>query len=181
MKLTEGTIARALWMKFGRQAYAAPNIHFFAFESDLLILRKSGLITEYEIKLTKSDFKADFKKKARIRFKKTRERAHAKHGLGNMMTRHEYLEARLGANRFYYVIPEELLPEISVPHWAGLITCRPSRSMDHCWIDQRKPAKLIHSTSFPDSAKSKILLSTYYRYWQNYAIKDISLRMTRTK
>jgi len=170
MGLTAGIIARRLWFKFGRQSYAAPNIYVFAFESDFLLLRKSGLITEYEIKLTKADFLADTKKKARI---KTGTHKWA------TMNRYEYLESGLGPNRFYYVIPEELLPEIALPNWAGLITCRPWGN-GSCSLYQRKNAKLLHSKNLM-TKRDKILMSTYYRYWQNFSDKDINTNMKRTK
>ncbi len=39
-----------------------PNVKLYDYEADLLRITKAGFLHEYEIKLTKSDYKADFKK-----------------------------------------------------------------------------------------------------------------------
>ena len=43
--------------------YVIENLYVFSWESDKLIETRSGLIYEFEIKVSKADFKNDFKKK----------------------------------------------------------------------------------------------------------------------
>lgn len=66
-KLTAKDIEKAIISKFHKtgNCLVVPNTFYFRhdLESDLLVFRKSGIIEEIEIKVTKSDFKADFLKK----------------------------------------------------------------------------------------------------------------------
>ena len=45
------------------QKYVMENLYVFGWESDKLIETRSGLIYEFEIKISKADFKNDFKNK----------------------------------------------------------------------------------------------------------------------
>ena len=168
-KLSEGTIAKTLWRKYGIGQLAAANIYYWAFESDLLILRKSGYAVEYEIKLSIADWKAGLKKTKRIGL-----------GLQNTQTRHEFLTSGKGANMFYYVAPEEVLKRVEIPDWAGVIVARENRSANFCITGIRKNARFLHKKKQPPGLEKKILTSCYYKYWQHYAAKDINL-MRRTQ
>lgn len=70
-------------------------------ESDFLSITRAGLITECEIKRSRSDFKADFKKKQK----------------------HELLAKRKNSpvQYFYYVCPEGIIDVKDLPPYAGLI------------------------------------------------------------
>lgn len=70
MKVTEATLQAILMhraMEVIKHELVLPNTGahwgtFYAWEADLISVTKSGLIHEYEIKLTKSDYRADFGK-----------------------------------------------------------------------------------------------------------------------
>ena len=64
-KFTEEYIQDKLngFFSMSTQKYILENLYVFDWESDKFIETRSGLIYEFEIKVTKSDFKADFKKK----------------------------------------------------------------------------------------------------------------------
>lgn len=70
----------------------------FYYEVDILVITPPGYAYEIEIKTTKPDFYADFKKK------------------------HYHDSKRI--KRFYYAVPDYLLPEIidDIPDYAGIIT-----------------------------------------------------------
>lgn len=76
--------------------------NFFAgsYEMDVFRLTDKGIIYEYEIKISRADFKKDFKKAG-------------KHSL--MVTKKCY------CNRFYFVTPEDLVHQNEIPDYAGLI------------------------------------------------------------
>ena len=147
--MTEKQIAKKLFDKWLRSDVSAHNINFFRFESDVLALKKSGYMTEYEIKLTLSDFRADFKKKCR--------------GL----SRHEFLEKGFGANRFYYVVPDELIEKIHpmIPEWCGIISLWHHNDDNKLVIHIQKSAKLLHKNTFDDKARMKILTAMYWKAW----------------
>jgi hypothetical protein len=174
---TEMDVAAAVWRKWGVKGLSAPNIHHFAFESDVLVLRDSGTLIEYEIKLTKADYMNDFKKKARINPNNKNNRAPQifinEKGL---TTRHEYLQSGLGANMFYYVLPTELIERVEVPEFAGIISVRETNSTYRCRCALRRKAKMLHKDKFGDAVKKKIHQSLYYRYWQNFSQRCVVKR-----
>lgn len=64
--MTEKTIQKALLRKFDSHIYKFCNTYFFKNESDFLSFLSSGFCYEFEIKISRSDFKADFKKERHI-------------------------------------------------------------------------------------------------------------------
>lgn len=61
-KLTEKSIQKALYIAFSSHKYKFTNAYYFSNESDWLSFLDSGFCYECEIKISRSDFKADFKK-----------------------------------------------------------------------------------------------------------------------
>lgn len=176
--MTESQIATAVWNKWGRQGLAAPNIHHYAFESDILVLKKSGYTIEYEIKISHSDFLADRKKKAVISPNDKNKRLPNYFIDTKGISRYEYLEQGLGANRFYYVLPKDLVPEEEIPDWAGIIYARPGRA-SRVYVHIARSPKKLHSNKAEEKVKDKILQSTYFRYWQNFAVQDLNIKRTK--
>ncbi|APZ82881.1 hypothetical protein [Flavobacterium phage FL-1] len=60
--MTEKLIQKALLRFFSSHKYVFTNTYFFSNESDFLSFLSSGFCYECEIKISRSDFKADFKK-----------------------------------------------------------------------------------------------------------------------
>jgi len=76
-------------------SWGLPNMH----ECDVFVVKKSGYAVEVEIKRTKADLLADFKKK------------------------HDHSDIRI--REFYYALPEKLLETCTelIPEHAGIIKC----------------------------------------------------------
>lgn len=69
------------------------------FETDMLVVTKSGYATGFEIKVSKSDLKADLRKKHLTR-------------INDPLKGREWFEKYYGKfKHFYYVVPEHLLDE----------------------------------------------------------------------
>lgn len=86
-----------------KRNFACRNVKYFYsdWECDALSLNKSGYLTEYEVKISRSDFFADFKKH-----------------------RHQFFEMEIEShtpNYFYYACPPELIKPIELPTYAGLV------------------------------------------------------------
>ena len=85
-----------------RTHIVVPNVSwgFFNHECDLFLIRKSGYGFEVEIKRSKSDMQADFKKK------------------------HTHGDRKNRIVQLYYAFPKELLPKVEdlVPKDCGIIT-----------------------------------------------------------
>lgn len=98
-----------------RQHIIVPNISwgFGMHECDLFIIKKSGVVVEVEIKRSKSDLLADFKK------------GHNHHDRQNRIT------------ELYFALPEELYESCKdlIPEGAGIITC-------YRWTDYKKRERL---------------------------------------
>ncbi len=82
-------------------------------ECDVLRITPSNIVYEYEIKTSRSDFKADFKKK----YKHSR--------LSNTISKNnEYIKwsGHPGIpNYFTYVVPKDMVKPTEIPEYAGLI------------------------------------------------------------
>jgi hypothetical protein len=100
--LTCKQIQQTLFTTYGKGgSIVVPNCCALTHEADLLVLRKTGYIAEFEIKVSRSDFKADFKK----------------------VDKHNFLRAghKWCANEFYYACEDGLIKPDEVPEYAGLV------------------------------------------------------------
>lgn len=69
--MTEKDIQRALWIKYRHHKYRFLNTYFFSSEQDYLTFLQNGYCWEFEIKVSKSDFWADFRKKKHLQYTNT--------------------------------------------------------------------------------------------------------------
>ena len=84
--------------------YKAENLWIYTWESDFWLMTKSNLCYEFEIKISKTDFKNEFKHKIE------------KHSL--LENKNEEL---IKPNYFYFAVPENLISIEDIPEYAGLI------------------------------------------------------------
>ena len=128
-----------------------PNTHLFAWEADLVVLTASNYVTEVEVKVSLSDWRADAKKD------KFKDKNFAKH-----------------VKRFYYAVPEALYDQhlhspVEIPEYAGVLVFRPSlqRFAEVLEADNRPGVSAIK-----DSDRQRLLRSLYFRYHRQF-IKGI--------
>ncbi len=129
---------------YNRYYPIVPNSYIFAWESDLLAVSKeTNYITEYEVKISRNDFKADFKKLD-------------KHQLISDCYKYNFTSDI--PNYFYYATPPGLLDKSEVPRYAGLI---------EIGIGFRiaKRAPLLHKEIFQKDSIDILLKKMYYKYW----------------
>lgn len=118
-------------------------------EMDIMAIRPSGYVEEIEVKLTKSDYAADFRKTLNI-----------KDGLVNK-NKHQALKEGLSlCNRFYFLMPQDLADGIVVPEHAGLYILSNSG-----WIELIKKAPLLHRRKITPEIEMNVLKNLQYRYW----------------
>lgn len=140
--------------------YFTENLNVYDWESDVLKITKSGYAYEFEIKISRSDFKNDFKHKKK---------------------KHTLLESKENSskipNYFYYVVPEGLVSEEEVPEYAGLIyvlgTIMGKGSVYYQFQEIKKAPKL-HSNKI-DEISLNLIDKFYYNYihWKHKHEKDI--------
>lgn len=162
--MNEIFIKRALFWEFNNHDYRLFNVYVFGDEADFFCISKTGYATEFEIKVSKSDFKADFKKKKK----------HEKYADKSRTYK---------PNRFYYVVPDGLIDVKDVPTYAGLIYICESASAPMKYV---KKAPLLHREKPMQNVKfvRELLSKFYYRYsdvMRKYEIPQWSVVFKQTK
>jgi len=106
--MTEKTIQRDLILYLLRNGFRcfAPNISIRFGEADLLGVRSSGYAEEFEIKISRSDYKADAKKRCKHYFYSCAKRL--------MDVKYKYVP-----NKFSYVLADGIDPN-PIPEYAGM-------------------------------------------------------------
>jgi len=105
-----------------------PNFCYKSLEADVFKRTKNGYITEFEIKISRSDYFADFKK--------------------SNGDKHNRLKSGDSiCNKFYFVVPRGLITKEEIPDYAGLIT------YNNKYFQVEKMAPFIHKRK-PDSIET---------------------------
>lgn len=131
------------------------------FECDVIEITKAGFFTEYEIKLSRSDFAADQHK-------------HSRHWVFNddlqkygynSVNKHKAIAAKKGPSRFYFVCPEHLLEQSDLPVWAGLIWAHEWKNHKppfNVQLSIQRPAPKLHKCKV--DFRREIEATCYYRF-----------------
>ena len=101
--MTAQEIQTAIIKQFHDKDLCMPNFYHGLWECDVFRLQPNGYIIEYEVKVSKSDFLADFKKKR------------------SGIEKHKQIEKGGRCNRFYFVAPQGLVTVEDIPPYCGLI------------------------------------------------------------
>jgi len=151
MKFAEPDIQKALSLLFGNYEYRLQNAFVFENESDWFGLSKSTHYAyEVEVKITKSDFKADFKKPRHKKYT-------------------EYFSKKEGfcPNCFYYAVPERMISVGDVPEYAGLIYVNKT---GNSYVVKRAP--YIHRNKLN---LDRILKEKFYHRYLEYKHKFVMI------
>lgn len=135
--MTAKDIERRLELKYCNALYTVPNVYFFKWESDFLVVQRSGIIIEVETKISVADYKKDFCK----------------------INKHEDLKNRVPniPNKFYYACPENLIKVEDIPEYAGLLYID---SIGR--ITEVKKAPVLHKNKL--EYKDNLITKFYYGY-----------------
>lgn len=141
--------------------YIMPNISWswLSWEADLISFTRAGYMNEFEIKVSRCDFKKDFDKPKHRQFR---------HGIGSPRT----------PNYFWYVATPRSFP-LCIPDYAGLIEARPHRANFGIVVfsEIRKP-KLIHKVKVPDEGKLAMLNACTMKYWKLHRVAKPGCEVT---
>ena len=151
-----------------RYEIVAPNIYLdWNFnEMDIMGLRRSGYIDEVEIKLSKSDFGADFKKKVMVMGdEKFSSRGGDYHKYSEIL-KHDALQKGLPpCNYFSFLMPKSLADKCEIPHYTGLYVYHDTEC-GRGRIVEIKKAPLLHKRKIDDVKKYEVGRKMAYRYWK---------------
>ena len=163
--MTELEVQKAIYKNYYRTGYKffIPNIYLFDWESDLLGVNTSDYLIEYEVKVTRADFKNDMKKKERHHTLETGMKKKHSRKSYNVETG-KYEETNIGEikanrpNKFYYVCPKGVIKKEDVPSYCGLIY------LDDRYLRQIKAAPFLHKRKINDKFYKKVFLSVVCRF-----------------
>ena len=165
MNKNEKMVIRKIYLQWLQSDIVAHNVNIFRFESDILALKSSGYTTEYEIKMSVSDFRNDFKKKKYVNtsdYNKQKE----------YISKHDFIKSGQGANRFYYCMPIKVFEKVQneIPEFAGIVIfILPKDGVStNTVVWAKRSAKLIRKDK-PDynEIKNSILVAMYYKSWNS--------------
>lgn len=171
-KFTEEYIQKKLnrFLASSTQKYVLENLYVFKWESDKFIETRSGLIYEFEIKISRSDFKADFDKKDKHVILEGKEehipsyeevkKRFTRYG-SDVNDKYYRTENFKKPNYFYYAVPEGMIDASEVPEYAGLIYVLPegeNKASDGKWCYDGqyivKKAPKLHDKKYTDEELS---------------------------
>lgn len=125
-------------------------------ECDLAEFTDGGRFTEFEVKISRSDFAADARK---TECSASTWLAALRHG--PWLTKHQALKVGhpSGPNRFYFVTPLGLVVRSEIPSWAGWMT------INGRTISEVIKAPPLHRGRKTPSEMEAFRKCFYYRYW----------------
>ena len=157
---TEKAIQNALYCfcALKRHELIVPNSKVFGWESDMVSVTQAGYMFEFEVKLSRSDFRADAKKIKSQYMVNPIQQSWGK---------------AVGVNRpnyFYYVVPPDLVAVEELPSFAGLIYaewhppdyalyCQPARVI--------RIAPKLHTDKINEWQRRQLHRAVTFRYWRD--------------
>ena len=143
--MNERLIQNLIWKDLagrthGYAGLVVPNCTVFSWESDLIHVSRKHLVTEYEIKISRSDFRADLKK--------------IRHRILSLIKEYER-----GPSRFYYAVPRDLIEPNEIPEHAGLIYVYPVFQIV-------KTAPQLHALPLSEEQRQRLQFNMIARYWR---------------
>lgn len=164
-KLTVKELQQCIYSLYKAKGYKWFSLNTFGvgeFEADFIAIHPENLFAvEFEIKRSRSDFLADFKKK----------------------NKHDLLKkGKWPINQFYFVAERGVLNIKQIPYHLGLITVEKipyykefkkgaiikKRKEYKYDIAIEKKAKVLHNEGFPDHLMINILTSVMHKYFENF-------------
>ncbi|MCI0488974.1 MAG: hypothetical protein L0229_20470 [Blastocatellia bacterium] len=141
--------AMFIYCQIKRHEIIVPNSCMYGWEADMISVTPAGLVSEYEIKVSRSDFFADAKK-----FRARR--------LANPLPIHTR------PNYFYYAVPAGLVVADEIPDYAGLIYVhRKVVGYDLYRFgaeEIRRPSRL-HGEKINERQVGQLMRALTHRYW----------------
>lgn len=152
---TESSIIKALRQQFNNgYTYRIENIYLFAddWESDFFCVNRQGYSFEFEVKISRSDFKADFTKKRHSIIKNG---GYTRRWTQGGIEHSQFVEHKFIPNRLYYAVPDGMISADELPDYAGLIYVN-----SHATVIKRAP--FIHKNTM--DFRKKLCHKMYHRW-----------------
>ena len=149
----------------GRYEILLPNIHYLHNEMDLFGFRKnSGFSDEIEIKLSRSDYLADFKKTTNIKGEKVEGHNYSYHKHKQILKHDAIKQGLYPSNYFAFLMPKELAEKCDIPSYAGLYIYGENRE-GVGWIREIIKAPRLHKRRLGSETKYDIAKKAVFKCW----------------
>lgn len=127
--------------------------HFHSdWEADILVIGEDGCSHEIEIKLSRADFKNDFKKK------------YEHHQTGQKFLKHDKIACGdYPCNSFSFLIPQGMVESDEIPPYCGIIEFYHNPDAWETTFHVVRPAKTVHGDSFWTLFDKDLMLRTMAR------------------
>lgn len=148
--MTAKDLQAAIVKSYHKKDICISNFFFHFFECDVFRLQSNGFFIEYETKVNRADFFKDFTK------------------MQAGINKHQHIKEGKRCNRFYFVVPTDLVKVSEVPDYCGLIY------YNGAYLTIVKNAKLL--------TKEKVK-PTYFKtlaYKLYYKLRDAKLHYKQT-
>jgi hypothetical protein len=150
------TLLLLKWLIDRRTGYVITHYYLrSSYECDVMVLSESGYITEYEIKISKADFRNDFKKGHKKYWYDDKYNPQPKH-----FNKHNQIKEGNRTNKFYFVTPIGLLDKEEIPEHAGLIEV----GKKYYNTKLIKRARWLHKRKVNDKIFKDLIDKFYHRY-----------------
>lgn len=146
-RLSKKITKKLYWYLSTKHYPVIPNCYLYKWESDILAVTEKNYTKEFEVKISRSDFRADFRKSR-------------KHQLMSDAFQYKFSSPSI-PNYFYYTTPPGLLLKHEVPSYAGLVEVGLA-------VKIIKRAPRIHSLTVPNTIEKTLLKKCYHKFWYNY-------------
>jgi hypothetical protein len=150
--MSEKEVQNHLAMWLTPSLFICPNAPMGGGEADILRYLQTRRIEEYEIKLSRADFRRDFKSK------------HYKH-----LNLKGELGQKESPNRFFYVYPKGMLKLEEIPEYAGAVEFEEMAGRLHekfLNFNVVKKAPLLHSRKCDLKRLAYMIRGLSIRYWE---------------
>lgn len=147
-----------------RYELIAPNVYpcWMFKEMDIMAIRKSGFVDEIEVKLSRSDFLADFKKTVNIKRERYFDKERNCSMYHEVRNKHECISEGINhCNYFSFLMPEELANKCEIPEYSGLYV------FDGRWVKEVKKPKRLHKRKISLELKYQIARKLAFRFWES--------------
>jgi hypothetical protein len=159
--MTEYDLQYKIWLTLqGSNNLFIPNVNGGYGEMDVLRLTRAGYAYEYEIKITRADFRADKKKEL-----KHESYSKVFNNLPFCWWDGRPKNQEGIPNYFIYVAPKGVIPVDELPEYAGLY------ELENGLLSCVKPPKKIHKEKQRDYWETKALWALNAKYLYHYWLK----------
>jgi hypothetical protein len=183
-------ISRSVWSPYRYAVVFETKV--LGYEADMVVVQRSRVCEEIEVKVTAKDFAADFTRKpekhailqngwpaARSKAAADARRSEFDERYGSRvdmtyLRRHPYAAdwtrtIPTPVARFWFAVPEALVPEVEhmVPAYAGLIVARAYRGTFTAYRAKKAP-RLPHVRKLTEAELIDLFRTMYFRGWQSF-------------